>query len=111
MVFKVKRNRSQAGKKGWSPTPFFKFPKLFSDLLLEVENVREKSHVAGALYGLSYLLLVLEGNVRVLTRNDLVELGNELLEEFGIFVVDRLDTCLVDRANGLSHVGCRLSGN
>lgn len=87
-------------------TPFPRiFRELFSDLLLEVENVREKGHVTGALYGLGNLLLVLEGNVRVLTRNDLVELGNELLEEFGILVVNVLDTCLFDRANGLSHGG------
>lgn len=93
-------------------TPFFQCSRyeLFSDLLLEVENVRKKRHVACALDSLGYLLLVLEGNVRVLARNDLVELGDELLEEFGILVVDRLDTCLFDRANGLSHVGCRLRG-
>lgn len=102
-VSKSKKSRPYT-KKGGENTPFRpRFRKLFPDLFLKVENVGKKRHVACALDGLRHLLLVLERNAGVLARNDLIELGNVLLKEFGVFIVDRLDTCLVDGTCGLNH--------
>lgn len=98
------KNRVHTQRKGVKSTPFLKMrTKLFSNLFLQIENVRKKRHVACALDCLGDFLLILQRNAGILARNDLIELSNVLLEEFGVFIVDRLDTCLVDGTYGLSH--------
>jgi hypothetical protein len=54
--------------------------------------------VTSTLYGLSDTTLELEASARDAARKDLTLLVEETLEEFGILVIDILDTALLEAA-------------
>jgi hypothetical protein len=67
-------------------------------LFEEVGDIREESDGAGALDGLRYLALELEGSARDAAGKDLALLVEELLEELRVLVIDILDARLLEAA-------------
>ena len=67
-------------------------------LLHHVSYIRQQRNLAGALHGLSHAALILQRSTGDATGQNLTLLVQELLQELGIFVVDILDTALLETA-------------
>ena len=54
--------------------------------------------MTGALHSLGHFLLILQGGAGQTARQDLALLVHEFLQEFGVFIVDVLDTAFFETA-------------